>query len=628
MALHDDNVGLGNSPQKQQTQPQSQPQTRMGQAAEPSPFNMLSGSMFYAPIGRGVGSEVLNKIQTGLKDHYALAAKQYELNVISIDNVNEPALAFSVLVVAGRFNDNPNRLAYHTLIIEATGDRIAPVYENIRNQQMEVIRTTGDAYDAVLLSKVLDKMHQAYPGLTEYLNAEATVIPRTFDSDNKEKVHQLALNTGLAVFTCLSVNQKGFTDFNLTTAGTTDSQLIVDVRFSDQPQDDLVGDPIRSDFEIAFNAQRQQQPQNRSVNSGDRQLALTNVSGFFDVVWAPVDGGSMFSNPWLPQQNVPTQKYVARAVITDMESNFAYTPGALLLAIVTTMALRDDNNWIQAFRPKPVVDNSVDLRDIGALNIEANLLNDPSGFGIPIETKVESFRLENLGQLVSSLFQRGMMMSIDVPDAGPNSWFLSMFAAASKGVTDAQTVIYASCQDLTNGNFEKYFNTNDTMFVDVNNRVHLGNWTDRNGLKRDIRDIDYMAVCNLIGGRDPIRCRAWSDTWTREDYPLAERLAERKKIIMALTGDSAVFTGFANRVTFSAKFLDALTQACRDAGLIVRINTPLSSADFNTNRGVARFANDALLGAATRSLNQYSNNFNPQFANTINGGFNRWSSHT
>lgn len=627
MAIRDNNLGLGNNNAQQPTAQVRQPQQASDQGQAAPSFSFLSGGLFNAPIGRGVGSEVLNKIQTGLKEHYALASKQYEMQVISIDNVNEPALAFSVLVVAGRFVDTPKRMAYHILIIEATGDRVAPVFENIRNQQMEVMRTTGDAYDSILLAKVMEKMYQAYPGLDEYVNAEATVVPRTFDSDNKEAVHKLALNAGLAVFTCLSVTNKPFIDFNLAT-GRDESQLIVDVRFSDQPQEDTVGQPTRADFSIAFNAQRQNQQQNRSINSGDRQLALTNVNGFFDVVWAPVAGGNVFANPWMPQQNVPTQKYVARAIITDLLSNFSYTPGAILMAIVTTMALRDDNNWVQAFRPRPVVGNEVDLRDIGALNIEANLTNDPSGYGKPIDTKAESFRLENLGQLVSSLFQPGMMMSVDVPDVGPNSWFLTMFAAASKGNSEAQTAIYNSCQDLTNGNFEKYFNINDMMFVDVNNRVHLGNWVDRNGIRRDIRDIDYLAVCNLIGSRDPVRCRAWSDTWTREDYQLAERLAERKKIIMALTSDSAVITGFANRVTFSAKFLDALTQGCRDAGLVVRINTPLSSADFNTNRGVARFAPEALLGGANRSLNQYGSTFSPQFANTINGGFSRWTSHT
>ena len=618
----DDNVGLG---QPQAPAARQQPQQQVnGQAAQPSAaFNLFSGSLFSAPIGRGVGSEALSKIQKGLMEHYEQTSKEYELKVISLDNVNEPALAFSVLMVAGRLVAAPNRLAYHILVVEATGDRIAPYFENIHNTQVEVVRTTADAYDSVLVAKVEQKLQQNFPGMEAYINAEATVVPRTFDPENKDAIHKLALNSGLAVFTYLNVTSKTFVDFNLAT-GRDESQLIVDVRFSDQPQEDLVGEPVRADFAIAFNAQRQGVQNNRSVNAGDRQLSLTNVSGFFDVVWAPVAGGNVFQNPWMPQQNIPTQKYVARAIMTDLMSNFSYTPGAVLLAIATTMALRDDNNWVQAFRPKPIIGSDVDLRDIGALNIEANLLNDPSGYGQPIDTKAESFRLENLGQLVSSLFQPGLIMSIDVPDAGPNSWFLSMFAAAAKGNTSAQKMIFESAQDLTNCEFQKYFTLGDQMFVDVDNRVHLGHWIDRSGMKRDIREIDYLAVANLIGGRDPVRCRAWSDTWTRDDYPLIQRLAERKKIITALTSDSAVITGLANRVTFSAKLMDALTQGCRDAGLVVRINTPLSSADFNTNRGVARFANDALLGASGRSFNQYGSTFNPQFAAGA-GNFNRWT---
>ena len=73
------------------------------------------------------------------------------------------------------------------------------------------------------------------------------------------------------------------------------------------------------------------------------------------------------------------------------------------------------------------------------------------------------------------------------------------------------------------------------------------------------------------------------------------RLAARKRTIMGLTNDTAEFTGFAQRITFTGQFMDALTRGCKDAGLIVRINTPLSSSDFNNQRGVAGFVGSALI---------------------------------
>jgi hypothetical protein len=123
----------------------------------------------------------------------------------------------------------------------------------------------------------------------------------------------------------------------------------------------------------------------------------------------------------------------------------------------------------------------------------------------------------------------------------------------------------------------------------------LGTWTDRAGNKRDIRDIDHVAVCNLAGERNPQTIRDWSDTFLRKQYPLVQRLAARKRIISALTGETAVFTGFAQRVTFSRQFIDALTMGVRDTGLPVRVNTPLSGSDFNDQRAVAGFAQSALV---------------------------------
>ena len=620
MAINDDSkIGMG-QPQ-QQTAQQPQP-GRQQQVPGNSRMSFASTGLFAAPISRGLGSEVMTKLQATLAEIYKDAQPGVEIQIIPIDNINETALAFSLLVICMRYKAQPDRVAYHTLIIEATGDKIQPVFENNGPRQIEITRVTGDAYDHIMTAKVFERVRAAYPNAT-LIETECCVVPRNFNPDDKVRVHQLALNAGLANGTFLEVTHPEFVDLNLADA-CTENQLVVNIQFNSSQVEDAAGEPMRSDFLINFSSQRNAVQANKSINSGDRQISLTEVSGFFDVVWAPLATGPAFQPQWNQGVPPPTQKYAARAILTNLASNLSYSPASILMAIATAATLRDDNNWVQAFRPKPIIGNDVDLRDIGALNIEANLLNDPSGYGQPIDTKAESFRLENLGQLVSSLFQPGLIMSMDVPDAGPNSWFLSMFAAAAKGNTSAQSVIFESAQDLTNGEFQKYFTLGDQMFVDVDNRVHLGHWIDRNGVKRDIREIDYLAVANLIGSRDPVRCRAWSDTWTRDDYPLIQRLAERKKMIMALTSESAVITGFANRVTFSAKLMDALTQGCRDAGLVVRINTPLSSADFNTNRGVARFANDALLGASGRSFAQYGTAFNPQFAAGV-GNFNRWN---
>lgn len=586
------------------TQPpvqQMQPQT---QAQPQSKWSFHQGTMFgRAPIGRGVGSETLTRLQLALTEVYKQANAEVEVTLIPIDNTSETALAFSALVVCLRYKNQPELgIAYHTLIVEATGEKIPAKFVQIGGSQVEIYRVAGDACDAILLTKVAERVRAAFPN-QRLFDAEACVVPRDFNTENKVAVHQLALNAGLAVSTELDVRQKNFQDLNLA-ASAHDSNLTVTLSFARQQLENAVTEPVRSDLLLTFTSQQQnqQQQQVQSVNSGDRTARIAELSAFIDLIWAPVSQQGSGYNPYAPIVQQNTQKYAARMVITNMHSTFAATPPAQLLALVTALSVRDDNNWIQVFRPTPVVGKDIDTHDIGAIGIEANFENNPSGYGVRVNTKSDTFRPENLGQLVTAMIQPGLVISLDVPECGPESWYSSIFSAASNGSIEATQAIYAACNQLTNGNFARYFPDGAQMFADLGNRIHLGHYTDKNGVKRDIRDIDYLAVMNILGERDPKSIQDWSDTFTKTQFPLEQRLAARKRTIMALTDQSAEFTGFAHRVTFTHTFMEALAKACKDTGLVIRINTPLNTGDFNNERGVAGFIGSAISQSGQSSV--------------------------
>ena len=606
------------------------PAPTMTPTPSPTPQPPSSGkwsfhsSMFSkAPIGRGVGSETLTRLQTALTEVYKQANPEVEITLIPIDNTSETSLAYSALVVCLRYKNTPELgVGYHTLIVEATGEKIQPKFENVNQTQVEIFRVAGDAADPILIAKVAEKVRSAFPQSALY-QAEFCVVPRAFDTENKVAVHQLALSAGLAVSTELDVRASGFQDLNLATAAH-DSNLVVNMTFARQQLENAVSEPIRSDLLLSFTSQQQQQQQNVSVNSGDRTARIAELSAFIDLVWAPVGQQAGMFNPYTPVQPQLQQKYAARMVVTHMQSTFAVTPPAQLLALVTALSVRDDNNWIQAFRPTPTPGNDIDMHDIGSVGIEANFENSPTGFGTRINTKADSFRPESLGQLVGATIQPGLIISLDIPECGPETWYSSIFAAASNGSVDATEAIYNAANKLTNNNFQKYFPQGSLMFADQGNRIHTGYYIDRNGVKRDIRDIDYLAVMNVVGERDPQAIRDWSDTFTRVQFPLSQRLAARKRTIMAITNQTAEFTGFAQRVTFTQTFMDALARACKDAGLNVRINTPLNSGEFNNERGVAGFVGQAIMQAGGSSV------FNRDFGTPMAaaGGFfqqnSRW----
>ena len=623
---NDNKPQAGNTAQAPQSVSQPQPTMQQQQAQPQNKWSFHQSSVFgRAPIGRGVGSETLTRLQAALAEVYKQANAEVEITLIPLDNTSEVALAFSALVVCLRYKNSPDLgVAYHTLIVEATGEKIPAKFEQINNTQVEIFRVAGDACDAILLAKVSEKVRAAFPQSRIY-NAEACVVPRVFNTEDKVAVHQLALNAGLAVSTELDIRQKDFQDMNLATSAH-DSNLTVTLSFARQQLENSVGEPVRSDLLLSFTSQQQNQQQSASINSGDRTARIAELSAFIDLVWAPSAQQGGGYNPYaIGQQQQVTQKYAARMVITNMRSTIASTPPAQLLALVTALSVRDDNNWIQAFRPTPITGKEVDVHDIGAIGIEANFENSPTNFGTRINTKSDTFRPEMLGQLISATITPGLVISLDVPECGPETWNMSIFAAASNGSVEATEAIYNAANQLTNGNFGRHFSLGSQMFADLGNRVHTGYYIDSNSVKRDIRDIDYLAVMNLVGERDPQAIRDWSDTFTRTQFPLAQRLAARKRTIMALTGQSAEFTGFAQRVTFTHAFMEALAVACKETGLAIRINTPLNSGDFNNERGVAGFIGSAINQSGQASV--FSRDFGTPMA-AAGGYFQqspRWS---
>jgi hypothetical protein len=484
------------------------------------------------------------------------------------------------------------------LIIEATGESIVPAYSQFRSQKVTIIRTAENSYDDIFVAAIGAKMSSVMPDVAVQM-VTPMVVPKLFNVDDKQQIHNLARMTGTACMTEMEVSSPGFNDFNLAATVDPSDNIRVEMSFNNPNKVNSVGLPIRADMSVVFGvAPMSTNPNNTIHGAGNSLKRISTVSGFIDLLWAPVANSGGY-NPYIQQQQPATQKYVANMVITDIESTRAYTVGSMLMAIATSLTVRDNSNWIQYFRP--IVTKTTDTRDIGALNIECNLLNEQ----VPtaIDTKADGFSLTDLGNLVAAVIQPGLLVSMDISNAGSSSWYMNVFKGASKGDQKCISEIINSANQLTNQAFGKYFPVGTPIFANVD-FVHQGYYTDSQGVLKDIREIDYLAVANWVGIREPNALSEYSDTFTRSEFPAEVRLQARKKMIESLCSGEIVITSVAERVTFSAAFLNALAQGVRDTGTQVTTITPLSNTDFNNTRAVAGFVNDAMLTGNTASWNQ------------------------
>ena len=528
-------------------------------------FNGLS-KLTRTAFNRKPSSEALTKIKKVFTD--TLAEKgdtSFEITLIPIEKEQTQSLNVSLLVVAVRDKQNLNfGVAYHTLLLEATAQIPVGKTQQIGSINVEVLKTVGDFCNDTLKSTVRGFVERTF--INETLrNAGACVVPKNLNLDDAEAVHVLLGNT---IFSCTSELEtcnlnKNFVDINLINAHQ-DTTLTVRTQFGQPAELDAVGQPLRADIVIEFQAQQAQVQQSEN----ERVAPISHTCAYVDIFWDPQGPAN---NPYGFNDNTQQswQRYGARVVVTAMESTEILTIPAQLLALLPAISLREGNAWIQAFRSKDFQTEGGNMHDIGAIGYEVNFEQNANNIGKMIDTRADKFSSEQLGQLIKATFRPGLTVSLDVPECGPSTWYNEVFSAAAGGNARANSAIIEAANELTGGLFGKYFSPTGRVATDEFNRIHNGTYINARGEVADLRDIDYLAVLNQVGNQDPTAIRLWSDSYAATNIELAKRLADRKRIIQNICNNPE-FTGFSSRVTFEADFIEALAKGCQEAGLVVK----------------------------------------------------------
>lgn len=572
---------------------------------------------FHQPaMSRNPAAETLSKLSKAIGDVTKnLPSKNFEYTILPIDHRNTSNLMASVIVLAMRFVNQPSfGVAYHSLILAAASETIQPRYENIGGSNVEIQRVIGDAFDRGTMETIANTVQMQFPD-TPLLPASACVVPADFKVDDVDgAVWVLVANAVTAAQTELEANQEYQPDIDISKASA-DASLQVRASFGNPQRADALGSPVRSDVVIVFTAGNQTQQQNQQ--NMERVTELSALTGFVDLQYAPLaPQQNMYQMYQQPNQATMSQMYAPRFVMTQMFLPKMTTIPMQLVALVTAATLLDAELWAQTFKPTPFIDGRQNLHDIGAVGLECPLAFE-QGTGKPIykpvDTTLASFtgQPEVFGQLIrAAIREKSLSFALDVPECGDSTWYNGVFAAAAEGSLRATQMILAAAEYMTGGHFSRFFNMTDPnarVAISENNRIHLGYYTGQDGVRRDIRDIDYLAVLNRLGD-EPMAVRKWSDSFVAYDTRRIElRLEDRKKIIQGICAD-AVFTGFARRVVFTADFMKALLAACQAAGFSPRPITPYTDMS-GFARATASMSANTMMSGDVPSLFQGRSNF-------------------
>lgn len=559
-------------------------------------------SLYRNNIARTPMSEKLSKLETRFKEIYEPYGDNLDIKLIALDKQSNVEIACSVLIVGARLKgvSNGNLVAYHTLVL-ANPEPLQSKLETWNGQQYEVKRLTSDLWNNQLRTIVENHVKRAFQ-TDNTQDMAACIVPVDFPVEDDFQTQQLAGNALIAVNTELERRAPGFQDLQLNNVSR-DSNLETRIVFSDQNIVGADGKPVRADVRINLNASaRQQDPSLDSVTE-----CISQVTGYMDIDFVG-PAQQAVTNPFLGYQGQQQQAqigwYQPNFVITSMETLASHTMPAQLLALAQVLMLRTGAIWTQAFWPRPT-DKEVDIRDIGALGYEVGFERDEAGNGKYIDTKSARFTPDIRAGLLAALFRPELTVSMDVAVAGPETWYNDPFVASAYGREEARTEIIRAANVLTAGEFGRIYQelqgSGSPVFTN-GNRMHLGTYRDPSGQVRDIRDLDYIAMANFVGRHDLAELRKYSDSLLALNEPPLIREAKRARIITNNLG-TQVFDGFALRVTFEAKFLQALAEGCARAGLSLQPRLPESGV-VAYERATANFGSGVMPGSGQSSLFQ------------------------
>lgn len=515
-------------------------------------------------------------------------------HLMVFDNQNHMTALSSILVVlTTRDSQGGNHAVVFNLPVASSSSRLNNTYTTINQQTIENETVPGDTVDQTLWDKVVPFVRSQFGANVKVHYAGAMPLPTDLSPENEEAMYNVFYVATQALFTVKEMDiGRQEQPYSVTMVDQT--TLTVNIENNVTPALSAVGHPIRDDLTITLRAIFGNQGQNQS-NVHDSAMDLTKTSVYVDLLPAAPRQLAMNQTP-------PTQGFYPVAMITHLDSEInAVTPELALQGLMSTTVMARNGQWASAFMQRmggPIGD----LRDVGALGYMLRLNPDPSAQPDRINTKGDNFSSTDLLKLIGTAVYDELSYMMYIEETGELSWLHSMFLEAARGNSSAVKALLDASMTLTNGHFQQFWNGSEPIAIDNQTRVAGGYWDDGQGNKRDIRDIDTLAMLNLFGKSDMKVVQDWLDTFLRRDIPSPIRLEARNKLLRnVIRGEVKIQTYF-QLITINGKFMDALAAGCAAAGLQIRQNNTFFNLTGQPNQATfdgSQFAvNSQALGGA------------------------------
>lgn len=492
--------------------------------------------------------QVINKENPGYKfTAHKLVKEDY--------GVNYSCMLIASTVVS---KEGKSFTVFHTNILEQTGEFPPAYVDNQNGQRISITRTPSSAYDKTMIDACINRIRTELrlPADAAVTSADSQIIPNGYDSTDANTV-KVSLNVSLSCVyseTLTLVRNVVGEPLSKFTSNP-NAKFGLAIRFASEKQMgyDQVGLPFRRDAAVRLSS-KLGGSNSKSIHAGNTGENILDIYSYTDFEFQTPNIQAYYANHQMP----PTQRYMPRQIITapNLGNRVLMTPSMIALMLVSQLGLAQDQTWMQGFF------ESNDT-DIGLLNILGNLDNNDTGFGKPFNTADKAVGPKGIFRYFTSLVYQELILSIDVPESGPSSWYLSILSAAARGNKSAITRIHEAINVLVGGGFS----SQHPMFQGNISKVHCGYYTEK-GERYDIRRVtSLIGISKLVHEKNlsPQIILEYVRTMQDQRTP-ADILAESRLSLVNELGVNVVLTGMADRLTFHPGWLLDLRNALANAG--------------------------------------------------------------
>lgn len=468
----------------------------------------------------------------------------------------------------------------------------------VKGEVIEIPVRAADAANQDYWDKAIEATHPTLAANTEILSAGMETITADFDINNIDAIQTLIGSTISSIEDTIEPVHNGNFLNGVAVANEGYVTKVTPI-ISDDQFYNTTAQPIRGDIQLPWVSCA---AGNGRYSNDGKEVEFGRVMGYIDLEPLPVQNTRFRSRR---DEDAPC--YDALMVITFCGSVSPYGANTLetFMNILSGAFIATDNQfWQNCYQP--AIDGVNSMRALAGLGY-----NTPEGKPFD-DMDSASTSQRDVQDMLDVLLSKPKGLDIPTPafaiDLDPSqdkSGVVSTLLAAANGDREANAQVIEAIDNYFDGRFlgdgskdnPGYWKSKqERVLFDTGVMITIGEWTDTQGIKRDVREWDTQALLNTLQGDQEI---FWDymDTFDPNNGDPMLLMLQRERLLNSFLGGKVNGTSYAFRAVFNADLFVAMNECAED----LAIAPTVEGVGFETGHRYTSYASGRQVSSVARA---------------------------